>query len=347
MPENPLPLNTDLPAGLKLPADSIAEQLLLETRPGAFSLRIHSGMLETMGHNMYSSVAKCLAEFVANAYDADADNVEIHMDFDRINSAKNVVRANARAEKNAGTRKNASAVYDPLPSDITIRIRDDGHGMNAQEIQDCFLAITRNRRIDDKGLQTLQTSESGRRKVMGRKGVGKLAGFGAAEHIRITSKRQGQTYSTSFEMDYSKIKSTTDISDNSFEAVYLDSLPIDEHFTEVELSNLRCDSMKSSPDTINATLARTFCILDQGFCIRINGTPVQEEEIDWEYTYPPGATLENMGKGRVAVDADDEDSAIEFQYRLNSIDPEAYFSYILSVALSGHRTKWLNSCHGM
>ena len=105
--------------------------------------------------------------------------------------------------------------------------------------------------------------------------------------------------------------------------------------------------MKSSPDTINATLARTFCILDQGFCIRINGTPVQEEEIDWEYTYPPGATLENMGKGRVAVDADDEDSAIEFQYRLNSIDPEAYFSYILSVALSGHRTKWLNSCHGM
>ena len=110
MPENLLPLNPALPAGLKLPANSITEQLPLETRPGAFSLRIHSGMLETMGHNMYSSVAKCLAEFVANAYDADADNVEIHMDFERINSAKNIVRANARAEKNAGTRKNASAV---------------------------------------------------------------------------------------------------------------------------------------------------------------------------------------------------------------------------------------------
>lgn len=314
MPDNLLPLNSGLPAGLKLPANSITEQLSLETRPNAFSLRIHSGMLETMGHNMYSSVAKCLAEFVANAYDADADNVEIYMDFEHINSAKNVVRANARAEKNAGTRKNASAVYDPLPSDITIRIRDDGHGMDAHEIQNCFLAITRNRRIDDKGQQTLQTSESGRRKVMGRKGVGKLAGFGAAEHIRITSKRQGQTYSTSFEMDYSKIKSTTDISNNSFEAVYAENLPVDEHFTEVELSNLRCDSMKSSPDTINATLARTFCILDQGFCIRINGTPVQEEEIDWEYTYPPGATLVNMGKGKVAVDPDDEDSAIEFQY---------------------------------
>lgn len=88
MPENLLPLNPRFPAGAKLPANTITEQLPLETRPEAFSLRIHSGMLETMGHNMYSSVAKCLAEFVANAYDADAEHVEIHMDFERINSAK-------------------------------------------------------------------------------------------------------------------------------------------------------------------------------------------------------------------------------------------------------------------
>ena len=75
MPENLLPLNPRFPAGAKLPANTITEQLPLETRPEAFSLRIHSGMLETMGHNMYSSVAKCLAEFVANAYDADAEHV--------------------------------------------------------------------------------------------------------------------------------------------------------------------------------------------------------------------------------------------------------------------------------
>ncbi|HAV1886831.1 TPA: hypothetical protein JG939_004418 [Enterobacter hormaechei subsp. xiangfangensis] len=121
MSENLLPLNPGLPGGLKLPAPPLTKQLSLEKRPDSFSLRIHSGMLETMGHNMYSSVAKCLAEFVANAYDADADNVEIHMDFESINAAKNVVRANARAEKNAGMRKNASAVYDPLPADTRAR----------------------------------------------------------------------------------------------------------------------------------------------------------------------------------------------------------------------------------
>ncbi|HBS5904816.1 TPA: ATP-binding protein [Klebsiella variicola] len=318
MSENLLPSNSDASSGLALSSGPVGEPLSSESadniRPETFSLRIHSGMLETMGHNMYSSVAKCLAEFVANAYDADADNVEIDMDFERIDAAKNIVRANARAEKSAGKRKNASAVYDPLPSDITIRIRDDGHGMNAQEIQNCFLAITRNRRIDEMGQQTLQTSESGLRKVMGRKGVGKLAGFGAAEHIRITSKRSGQTYSTSFEMDYSQIKSKIDISANTFEAVYVDELPEEEHFTEVVLSNLRCDSMKSSPDTINVTLARTFCILDTSFCIKINGVPVEEEKIDWEYTYPPNATLKNMGIGSVFIDPEDKDSAIEFQY---------------------------------
>ncbi|EHD8557133.1 ATP-binding protein [Salmonella enterica] len=318
MPENRLPTNTQTPTGSTSSESSVVDLLSsassYDVRPEKFALRIHSGMLETMGHNMYSSVAKCLAEFVANAYDADAKNVEIDMDFERIDAAKSVVREKARVEKKAGTRKNASAVYDPLPQEITIRIRDDGHGMNAQEIQDCFLAITRNRRLDEQGQQTLQTSESGRRKVMGRKGVGKLAGFGAAEHIRITSKRKGQTYSTSFEMDYSQIKSTIDISDNSFDAVYKEGLQEDEHFTEVVLSNLRCDSMKSSPDTINVTLARTFCILDTGFCIRINGTPVEEEKIDWEYTYPPDTNLDNMGKGRVLIDQDDEESAIEFQY---------------------------------
>lgn len=59
-----------------------------EERPENFNMIIHSGMLETMGHNMYSSVAKCLAEFVANSYDADAQLVDIEMDFSAISKEK-------------------------------------------------------------------------------------------------------------------------------------------------------------------------------------------------------------------------------------------------------------------
>ncbi len=280
-------------------------------KPEDFYMKIHSGMLETMGHNMYSSVAKCLAEFVANAYDADAKNVSIHMDFDRIDSAKKIVRENAKKEKKEGRRQDISAVYDPLPSDITIEIFDDGHGMTAREIQDYFLSITRNRRDDENGRPTKIYTESGRRRVMGRKGVGKLAGFGAAEHIKVTSKRAGESYSTTFEMDYINIKKYNDLANARFKAEYRDGLSLEDHFTIISLSQLRCDSMKASKKRINDVLSRTFCILDEDFSINLNGAKVEEEEMDWEYNYPAGHSIDNLASANVKVD---EDSTFSIDY---------------------------------
>ncbi|QDK85526.1 ATP-binding protein [Citrobacter amalonaticus] len=290
------------------------EVLRDQERPETFHMSIHSGMLETMGHNMYSSVAKCLAEFVANAYDADADKVNITMDFARIEEAKKAVREKARLEKTRKLRKDISAIYDPLPEDITITIKDDGHGMSARQIQDYFLAVTRNRREDEDGRPTRIYTESNRRKVMGRKGVGKLAGFGAAEHIKITSKRQGETYSTTFEMDYGLIKNNNDITESKFTAIYSDNLPEGEHYTVIVLSQLRCDSMKSSAETINNTLSRTFGALDSSFEIMINDEKVIEQDIEWEFTFPRGAAIDNFASDSILVDESDPDSKFEFQY---------------------------------
>lgn len=280
-------------------------------RPEDFHMKIHSGMLETMGHNMYSSVAKCIAEFVANAYDADAKNVYIEMDFDKIDSAKRIIRSKAKEDKKAGIRSDISAIYDPLPSDITIKIRDDGHGMSAKQIQDFFLSVTRNRREDDDGKPTKIFTESGLRRVMGRKGVGKLAGFGAAEHIKVTSKRAGEYYSTTFEMDYINIKQHDDLGNARFKASYENDLSSDDQFTEITLSQLRCDSMKASQDRINNILARTFCILDKDFHIYLNNTVVKEEEIDWEFSYPAGNSMDKMASEIVQID---EDDTFSFQY---------------------------------
>lgn len=286
----------------------------LEHRPADFYMKIHSGMLETMGHNMYSSVAKCLAEFVANAYDADANNVQIDMDFSKIDDAKRVVRDKARKEKAEGKREDISAIYDPLPSNITITIRDDGHGMSANEIQDYFLSITRNRREDENGKPTKIYTESGARRVMGRKGVGKLAGFGAAEHIKVTSKRAGQTYSTSFEMDYGEIKHNKDLANAKFSAHYTEGQNIEEQYTTITLSQLRCDSMKSTRETICNTLSRTFCILDKGFEIHLNGELVKEVDIDWEFTYPSGTPDNSMAKELITIDNDEPDSTFPIEY---------------------------------
>lgn len=285
-----------------------------DIRPTEFQMRIHSGMLETMGHNMYSSVAKCLAEFVANAYDADSENVYITMNFEGIEAAKKKVRAAARNEKNNGERTDISAIYDPLPTDITITITDDGHGMSAREIQDYFLSITRNRREDEFGKPSKIYTESGKRRVMGRKGVGKLAGFGAAEHIRVTSKRTGQTYSTTFEMDYGEIKGNKDLANARFSANYKDGLNVDEHYTIITLSQLRCDSMKSTRETIRNTLSRTFCVLDKDFKVHLNDELIQEMDIDWEFTWPTDASEINMANSVITIDADDPDGKFPIKY---------------------------------
>lgn len=283
-------------------------------RPKYFQMAINSAMLQTMGNEMYSSVARCLAEFVANSYDADASEVSITIDFDKVNIAKKKVRAKARKDKMDGKREDISAIYDPLPEDIVLKIHDNGHGMSAEEIQDCFMIINRNRRENEDGKSTKTYTESGRRRVMGRKGVGKLAGFGVAKHVKVISKRAGENYSTSFEMDYRKIMEVEDLSKARFHANYVDGEDLESSFTTVELSLLRCDSMKSSKDTIVDSLARTFCVLDQNFKVLLNSEEIVEEQIDWEFTYPPGADENRMASDSIIIDHDDPDNCFPISY---------------------------------
>ncbi|MGB3461470.1 MAG: ATP-binding protein [Rhodanobacter lindaniclasticus] len=158
-----------------------------EERISEFRLDIASGMLESLGLNMYTSIGKSLSEFVANAFDADATKVEISIPFEDIDIERERLRAAAKGEVEAGTREKFTVLVDPLPDHIQISIVDDGHGMLPLEIKNKLLVVSRNRR---KGSAR---SESGTRFVMGRKGLGKLAGFGTAEKITIRSKRIGTT----------------------------------------------------------------------------------------------------------------------------------------------------------
>ena len=81
-----------------------------------------------------------VAELVSNAWDADANNVYINF-------------------KNEGEK--------------TITVSDDGIGMTFSELNDYFLKIGRNRRVEMHKDET-----DGGRKVLGKKGLGKLSMFG-------------------------------------------------------------------------------------------------------------------------------------------------------------------------
>ncbi|MFA5114200.1 MAG: ATP-binding protein [Candidatus Margulisiibacteriota bacterium] len=112
-------------------------------------IRFSPRILDHLGISAYNSVKKCLAEIVANSYDADATIVNI-------------------------------ALPDVLDEDAFIEINDNGIGMLPKEIVEDYLLIGRNRRTD--GQVTIKG-----RPVIGSKGIGKLAGFGIATRIEMIS----------------------------------------------------------------------------------------------------------------------------------------------------------------
>ena len=262
----------------------------------AFSFDIASGMLESLGLNMYTSIGKSLSEFVANAYDAEASTVEITIPFDRIVAERTALRERAKREVLEKTREKFTVLTDPLPDTVEIVIKDDGHGMSPQGIQDKFLIINRNRR------QVTAKSETGKRDVMGRKGLGKLAGFGTAERITIWSKRANTTFATQFTMDYSKIKEQDKVHESSFKAEYFDNQPPALKGTRITLSGLRCDSLKASRETIEEAMSQNFAIFDDSFKVSMNGQPVEELPSQYEYVYPPAEQLvDGLGTKTVEV----------------------------------------------
>lgn len=115
--------------------------------------------LEHFGVQMYKRREIAIAELVANAWDAGATQVILEI------------------PSESDYRQDSS----------TIVITDNGIGMGFDDVQHKYLVLGRNRRHSD-GLEYKPLDNSMRsRPLMGRKGIGKLAGFGLAKRILIYS----------------------------------------------------------------------------------------------------------------------------------------------------------------
>ncbi len=259
--------------------------------PTEVGMKIQTGMLESLGINMYTSIGKSLVEFVANSFDAEANRVDITIPFDEIAKAREEVRRCAIAE---GRRKH---VYDTLPENLEIVISDDGHGMTVDDLENKFLKINRNRRVETKS----DKSENGIRSVMGRKGLGKLAGFGVAERVFVRTKRAGETHATNICMDYAEIETKDHIGEVKFPTEYEYDLDPDEKGTTITLQKLRCDSFKQGEDSIEATLSRNFYITGEDFATYLNDVEIEDLDVDYEFIYPPEDQRDDEGLAEATV----------------------------------------------
>lgn len=313
-------------------------------RPDQFTVVIFGRLLNNLGINMYGSLGKCLVEFAANAYDGDAKSVDISLDVAAIQDARKTVRAAAKtrfadeAKARAETRAEAervaalngeelppegempviSFVEDPLPG-LTVTITDDGHGMSPGEVQNKFLPINRDRRADTNanGLRT----EAGKRYVMGRKGIGKLSGFGAAMDMTVRTKRAGEDFATVFTLHQSELLHAQDVGAVPIKAEYIEGQPVDAQGTTITLSGLKCDSMKFSLEQLEDALANAFYpVRADEFDIKVNGSPIARRTGNVEYSWPqppstPGTDDEGRdeseGNGEATAQVDDGEGGTE------------------------------------
>jgi len=115
-----------------------------------YKMEITLNVLNHLGINLYSNIPAVLSEVVANAWDADAEEVKISINKD----AEEIV------------------------------IQDDGSGMDLSDINNKYLTVGYRKRENGELLTPIYN-----RPVMGRKGIGKLSLFSIAEVIEVYSKK--------------------------------------------------------------------------------------------------------------------------------------------------------------
>src|SRR3981189_3458375 len=146
-----LTTGTSEPRGMRHPwVMSDAAPLPEESHP--YTMRLSLSVLDHLGRNLYSNIPAVLSEVVANAWDADANTVEIVIDVD------------------SGE----------------ISVTDDGIGMTPVDLNNRFLYVGFERR------KAGASVTAGGRAVMGRKGIGKLSLFAIADTVRVESVKEGQ-----------------------------------------------------------------------------------------------------------------------------------------------------------
>lgn len=205
-------------------------------------LKFEPSTVGHLGSNMYSHLPNAVAELIANAYDADAKRV--------------VVRVGA----------------DDLGDFVSVT--DDGHGMSLEDLASKYLRIGRNRRNElHSGL-----SESGQRKVSGKKGIGKLALFGVGHLVEVRTSRKDSNSLHKVTLDYEKMLDSKGEYRPHVESSTTDSK---RHGTQITIRRL-VRSSPIRPDALRRSLARLFDYGDTTFRLFVENKQGEETEVTKE-----------------------------------------------------------------
>lgn len=206
--------------------------------------QIDLNVLNHLGLSLYTNTPAVLTEIVSNAWDADATEVHI----------------------NINTQKNQ------------IIIKDNGHGMNATDIEEKFLKVGYARRRDNR-----DKSPNGRQ-VMGRKGIGKLAMFSLANTVDVYTKTATDEIITLRVNVPNLQKAIENGLDYDTENINANDVDFSEkQGTRIVLSDIHKNINKTIP-YLKKHLARRFSILGEAFNFRVYLNNSEVTLLDRGYT---------------------------------------------------------------
>jgi Histidine kinase-, DNA gyrase B-, and HSP90-like ATPase len=248
-------------------AASTSRRVLLPGRAAEeLKLTFAGNIIKHLGVQMYAGrPVPAIAELISNAWDADATNVEVRLPLDE--------------------------PWEPNNQNQLIEVSDDGNGMTWDMVRDAYLDVGRDRREAEK------TDRSpGGRLLQGRKGVGKLAGFGIADTLEIQTVCKdvdpsvGERTLLWFKLDLSdlkKVKRGPAPVDVIF-AGPLTKAPAGNRRTKGTTATLRHlhPRRAQNPNRFHHSMAQRFLLIGPQFRVRINGKDLREEDIDLQWRWP-------------------------------------------------------------
>lgn len=249
-------------------------------------LRFSHNVIEHLGLKLYQNKpTNVLAELVSNSWDAEANSVWIFL------------RTNGVGE----------------PSSVIVA--DDGVGMDESILRNNYLLVGKKKRSTT---DPSEKSVNGLRRLMGRKGIGKLAPFGVAKQVDLITVSDNQATWLQFDYDdmlrseddptvFSEyapkvIARRTPLADLPLKEIEHDEECLTQFISDIKKKGsgtlVRASKLtlkkKITPETLMESLGRRFTVTlaRPDFEVFVNGMKLEEKHAfpKWEVRYPASGT---------------------------------------------------------
>lgn len=159
-------------------------------------------------------------------------------------------------------------------ADDRIIIKDDGIGMGLDEINEKYLFVGYEKREHGEEISPIF-----KRKVMGRKGIGKLSIFSIADTVELHSCKNGQR--NALRMNRADIQKQIKENNGTYNPEDLEPLPIDSG-TTIILTDIKKRLIRTTP-FLKRRLARRFTVInpDNNFSVSVNGETIGMDDREY------------------------------------------------------------------